>query len=527
MRGEQTLEPGALRTVFLSIDRPELAHDVTELMRILAGRCDVTVVDAWPENMLETEAALEMAMREGEAQARFCHGGTYTEGQRPLDAMIASPPKNPREDSWEERDAVAHKRALRWAYKQAAYRAMRPQFSTATPWGCLTGIRPSKLLRSMVQSIGRKDALRQMGEDYDVSPEKQKLLLSILKRQAPILEGIVPEDVDLYIGIPFCRTRCQYCSFAAYALESQDGRRGVGEEKVDAYLEALEKDVRVNLRALRGAGYRIRSVYLGGGTPTSIGRGRLERLLALTLDEAGGYGLEFCVEAGRPDSMDEDLLRMLKGMGVTRLSINPQSMNQKTLDAIGRAHSPEDIETTFATARRLGFDDINMDIILGLPGEDLQDFAHTLNRIRGLAPEGLTVHALAVKRASRLREVLREDGQSVQLSREREASAMQALAAEMAEEMGLYPYYMYRQKYSAGNLENVGYAAAGKECIYNIDIMEECCSILALGAGAISKRHYPDGSLQRFANPKDLTTYGEKSGRLNDRRIALWKGQEA
>ena len=512
MNKRERLQPGALRTVFLSIDRDDLQHDVTELLRILAGRCAVLPSSAQTDAMEAEEGLLELAERGEQIWARFSSGGASHEAVEDL--------RQGGED-----DGDADKRNFRWAYKQAAYRAMRPLFATETPWGCLTGIRPSKLLRGLVQRQGETVALGYMKEAFDVSEDKLALLQGILRRQEPVLASIGPKDVDLYIGIPFCRTRCQYCSFTAYALKSQDGRKGISGDKKDGYIACLLEDIRVNLRALREAGYKVRSLYVGGGTPTAIGRTELEKVLTCALDEGGGYGLEFSVEAGRPDSMDEDILRMLKDMGVSRLSINPQSMNQKTLDAIGRAHSPQDIVDTFAMARRLGFDDINMDIILGLPGEGREDFAETLGQIQALSPDGLTVHALAVKRASRLREQLREDAQSVELIKGQEAAAMQKMAEAAAIQMGLSPYYMYRQKYSAGNLENVGYAAAGKACIYNIDIMEECCPILALGAGAISKWTYPEGRLERFANPKDLQIYRDKSSHLNASRIALWKGQ--
>lgn len=508
MKEREQIKPGALRTVFLWLGRPELAHDVTELVRILAGRCDVVLAEEMPPRPEAGQALLTLGSGEGMTMARFVWPGGESQESLPLSALPV--------------DAVGRKRILRWTYKQAAYRAMRPCFSTETPWGSLTGIRPSKLLRSMLAKDGLDGALRQLRVDFDVCEEKIQLLLAVLDRQAPVLSSISPGDVDLYIGIPFCRTRCQYCSFAAYALEGQGGRRGISPLMVQDYLDCLVDDIQVNLAALRERGYRIRSVYFGGGTPTSIGREALERLLNHTLQSAGGPVQELCVEAGRPDSIDRDTLCMLKDMGVNRISINPQSMNQKTLDAIGRDHSPEDIEKAFAQARSIGFDDINMDIILGLPGEDRTDFAYTLERIREMSPDGLTVHALAVKRASRLREELRADETSVAMVQEREAAAMQHMAAETAASLGLGPYYMYRQKYSAGNLENVGYAAPGKECIYNIDIMEECCSILALGAGAISKWRYDDGQLKRFANPKDLKTYIEKKDELNEKRGALY-----
>ena len=508
--------PGDLRTVFLCVDENALTHDITELIRVLAGHCEVCPIEAGQVMELSAEQALlTLRHKEGALEAQFESRARQKALSRPLPTQALP-------------DPVQQKRRKRWSYKQAAYQVMRPFFRTYTPWGSLTGIRPSKLFRQMAAQHGAEGARAMFASQFDVSEEKMNLLTAIAQRQAGILEGVSPEDYDLYIGIPFCRTRCNYCSFAASALEKEGKPIRRMEQLVPAYLDTLHEEIRANVGAFVRMGKRLRSIYIGGGTPTAIQPRQLQALIQTTLKVAGGHGKEFTVEAGRPDSIDKDMLSMLKTMGVTRISINPQSMNNTTLQRIGRAHSAEDIGRAYALARSMGFDHINMDIILGLEGETLQDVEHTLAWMERFGPDSLTVHALALKRASKLREELlgqEEAGRKQrQMAVEEQAAQMQQAAAHAAARMGLTPYYMYRQKYSAGNLENTAYARPGAASLYNVDIMEEEVSILALGAGAISKR-VGNGQLERLANPRDIQTYMAAVATKTAERIALWQGQ--
>ena len=408
---------------------------------------------------------------------------------------------------------LERKRYEKRAIKIAAFRALHQLFpEVRLPWGSLTGIRPTKLLRELEENFGETEACRVMEQEFDVSNEKLDLARRILSVQKPILQSLAPHQADVYIGIPFCKTRCLYCSFAAETLGKTD--------KITPYLAALKQDISMGAAIFAQAGYRIRSLYIGGGTPTVLSAGQLEELIRHTLSCYGGYGQEFTVEAGRPDTINREKLDVLCRMGVGRISINPQSMRDTTLACIGRSHSAQEIIEAYRLAKEIGFSSINMDIIAGLPGETLDDFRYTLDAIGALSPNNLTIHTLAIKRSSRLKQRLEE----YPLPPAHVVEEMVRLGATAAKEMGLVPYYMYRQKYMQGNLENVGYAAPGHVCIYNIDMMEESASIMAHGAGAMTKCVFPgrDLRVERIPNPKDLATYMAKISALAEQKRALF-----
>lgn len=396
-------------------------------------------------------------------------------------------------------NSLAEKKYEKRALKIAVFRALAAQLEGYTPWGSLTGIRPTRLFREMMDESGIEEARRIMKDEFDVSESKLALTEEIVKTQLPLLAREGAREADVYIGIPFCRSRCLYCSFAAEV-------RGKKTD-VSRYIEALKRDILHGARIMREGGWRIRSMYMGGGTPTALTASELDEVLSCALEAYGGYGMEFTVEAGRPDTIDREKLELLKRLGVGRISINPQSMNSETLERIGRSHSPESIMEAYGLAKEVGFDCINMDLIAGLPGENTADMERTLEAVAKLKPENLTVHTLAVKRSSRLRQRLEE----FPLPDAAITDEMVAVAADAAKQCGMRPYYMYRQKYMRGNLENVGYAMPGKECIYNIDMMEETTSIMAHGAGAMSKRVFGgEHRVERIPNPKDLATYMAK-----------------
>ena len=404
---------------------------------------------------------------------------------------------------------LTEKRLLKRAVKLCCYDLMKRLTGRRPPWGALTGIRPTRLLYAQLEAgDSLEQAERALRDTFDLSQEKAALLREIIVSQRGIVER-APQDVDVYVGIPFCTTRCAYCSFSSG--EIGDGRL------VEPYLCALFDEIDAARALMDEAGLRLRAVYAGGGTPTALTAAQLARLLARVTRAFPG-ARELTVEAGRPDTLDADKLRALRDAGVGRISINPQTMNDATLRAIGRAHTARDICEAFALARSLGFDNVNMDVIAALPGETPDDFLRTLEQIRDLAPESLTVHTLAVKRSSRLHE------RGYRPTGEEDARRMVDMGLQAAHGMGMRAYYLYRQKYMAGNLENVGYALPGCACAYNVDIMEETTSILALGAGGISKRVQEDAQLRirRAPNVSNIEQYIARVGEMAQRKRALF-----
>ena len=330
-------------------------------------------------------------------------------------------------------------------------------------WGTLTGVRPTKLLMNLLETgKTEEEAVTWMQEQYRVTGEKAILGLEVAKREKALLGQLDYENgYSLYIGIPFCPSICSYCSFSSYPLASWKTR-------VEDYLDALCRELAFIGQTAAAKNRKLNTVYIGGGTPTTLEPEQLHRLLSCVESHFSYADLkEFTVEAGRPDSITREKLNVLKTHGIGRISVNPQTMQQKTLDAIGRRHTVEDVKRVYAMARELGFDNINMDLIAGLPGETKEDMQDTLEQIKKLAPDSLTVHALAIKRASRMT----RENCAVQMGSA--LTQMIELASSYAKDMGLYPYYLYRQKNIAGNFENVGYAKVDKAGIYNILIMEE------------------------------------------------------
>ena len=366
---------------------------------------------------------------------------------------------------------LEEKRLLKRLMKRCCYQLLKAYTGRQPAWGSMTGIRPTRLYYQQLEAgKTREEARKALTDIFDLSPEKLSVLDEIITAQ----EGLIdrnPQSCDLYIGIPFCTTRCSYCSFSSG--EIGDGRL------VEPYLQALFHEIETCAQMVREMGLTVRVGYIGGGTPSSLNTNQLDRLLTHTLTCFDGL-TEFTVEAGRPDTLDKEKLAMMRSHPVTRISINPQTMNDETLRRIGRAHTAQQTVDTYALARSLGFDDINMDVIAALPGEDFDMFASTLEKVSSLAPESLTVHTLAIKRSSRLHE------QGYQQC-EKDVERMVELGRACAHRMGMRAYYLYRQKYMAENLENVGYAKPDHVCRYNIDNMEETTSVLALGAGGISK----------------------------------------
>ena len=407
------------------------------------------------------------------------------------------------------------KKYLKKELKKQIYRVMHELTKAELPWGALTGIRPTKLIVTMIEAapdVTDEEITSFLKENYYVTDEKAALGIQIARREIKLLEKIdYEEGYSLYIGIPFCPTTCLYCSFTSYPI-------GAYTKKADDYVTALLKEI--SYASARFADRKLNSIYIGGGTPTTLEPEQLERLLHAVRDSFDfSHNREFTVEAGRPDSITPEKLAVLLKHGVTRISINPQTMNQKTLDLIGRYHTVEQVKETFQMARSMGFDNINMDFIVGLPGETMEDIRFSMEEVQKLNPDSLTIHSLAIKRASRLN-IMREQYKDFTIENNEQ---IMELCAAAAENMGMTPYYMYRQKNIAGNMENVGYARTGRAGIYNILIMEEKQTIVALGAGSVTKRIYPDGRIERCANVKDVTQYIERIDEMIERKEKLFE----
>ena len=409
------------------------------------------------------------------------------------------------------------KKYLKKELKKQIYRVMHELTKAELPWGALTGIRPTKLIVTMIEAapdVTDEEITSFLKENYYVTDEKAALGIQIARHEIKLLEKIdYEEGYSLYIGIPFCPTTCLYCSFTSYPI-------GAYTKKADDYVTALLKEI--SYASARFADRKLNSIYIGGGTPTTLEPEQLDRLLHAVRDSFDfSHNQEFTVEAGRPDSITPEKLAVLLKHGVTRISINPQTMNQKTLDLIGRYHTVEQVKETFQLARKMGFDNINMDFIVGLPGETMEDIRFSMEEVQKLNPDSLTIHSLAIKRAARLN-IMREQYKDFTIENNEQ---IMELCAAAAENMGMTPYYMYRQKNIAGNMENVGYARTGRAGIYNILIMEEKQTIVALGAGSVTKHIYPDGRIERCANVKDVTQYIERIDEMIERKEKLFADQ--
>lgn len=391
--------------------------------------------------------------------------------------------------------------------KRTIYELLKDETGLRPQWGLLTGVRPAKIISGLLaEGKNEEYCLDYLVKDYLVMEHKAKLALTVAKAEQKILDGNKPNEISLYIGIPFCPTRCLYCSFTAYPLAQYKNR-------VDEYLEAMFQEL--DYLAEYAKDFDMKSIYIGGGTPTSLTEEQLQRLLQKVDTLFDTKNIEYTVEAGRPDTITREKLRLMKKYGVNRISINPQTMNEETLKRIGRKHSVEDIRRVFQEARELGHDNINMDLILGLPGEEPHDVKHTMEEIMALAPDNVTVHTLAVKRASRLKEEFDQHTLATAEALEK----MLSIAAEYAEKMGMEPYYMYRQKNMVGNFENVGYCHPGKEGVYNVQIMEEKQTVLAVGAGASTKTVDPETDrIDRIFNVKSVEDYISRIDEMIERK---------
>ena len=491
--GFMLLKGTVIRMKVVKLSHPNYEYDVHSLVKAFYAEEQVTVItpETKPEKLAELgpQTAIEITLSETGAQVR-----------------VGEEVFTWKQTSEEIRDG--YKNGL----KRFLYRTLSKVTGQELPWGNLTGIRPTKIAYGMLDE-GKSDVeiLKFMEQCHYVSEEKALLGIDIAKRERDLLKNIHYEGgYSLYIGIPFCPTTCLYCSFTSYPIAAY-------RKQVELYVDAVIKEMDYVAESFKDK--VLDTVYIGGGTPTTLEPEQLDRLItALKSKFDFSTVQEFTVEAGRADSITREKLEVLYRHQVSRISVNPQTMKQETLDIIGRKASVEQVLTAYRLAREVGFDNINMDLILGLPGELEEDVQRTIDKVVELAPDSLTVHSLAIKRASRLNQWIQENGVSMLHN----TDETMKIAAAGAEKLGMKPYYLYRQKNMSGNFENTGYALPGKYGLYNILIMEEKQTIVALGAGSITKRVFPDGRIERCDNVKDVALYIEKIDEMIERKQMLF-----
>ena len=484
-----------------TLEGHDLKHAVEEMLFHLLPTVTLTRADTagegdWCRSLLSEQ--------DGEAVGRAiaCIDGVTRESERRAPVAGLAP--------------LDHKRTVTELVKMTVYDAVAPSLAQPPVWGSLTGVRPAKLARGLIErGMSRGEAAAYLREHFYVSPERTALTIRAAATAMELDKDIGPDDISLYVGIPFCPSRCYYCSFVS-STTAQSGHL------IEPYLDTLCREIAETAALVREAGKRVQSVYIGGGTPTTLSEQQLARLLD-TLEQNFDFSRlrEYTVEAGRPDTITPGKLHALRAAGVGRVSINPQSMDDKVLAAIGRRHAAADVLRAYDEARQAGFDAINMDVIAGLAGDTAETFAQTIDTLTGLAPENITVHTLAIKRGADLTD------KAAASARRETVSRMLDGASHALQAAGYGPYYLYRQKFTAGGFENVGWCKPGTECFYNVTMMEELQTILSLGAGGVSKRVDRDtGWIERTNNPKYPLEYIRAADRLaNGKRKLLFPRQ--
>jgi len=407
-----------------------------------------------------------------------------------------------------DRETVRSRRKL---LQQCFYQAALPHLPQAPAWGALAGVRPTKISSKHLLSGGtREEAQRLLETEYFVTPARSALAVDCSVSTAKAASLLADTDISLYIGIPFCPTRCSYCSFVSRSI----GKRT---ELLDPYLQALEQELAVTGQLLATLGRHVRTLYIGGGTPTTLSCTQFAALMdSIHRHIDLSRCIEFTVEGGRPDTLDLEKLKTIRQCGANRMSINPQSMNDPVLRACGRPHNADAVLRSYAQAVEAGFDAINMDLIAGLPQDSLDGFCHSLDTVAALDPANITVHTLALKKGADLfeKQVALPDSSSV--------SQMVDYANRTLANLSYKPYYLYRQKYMSGSFENVGWSRDGLDCLYNIYMMEELHTIISIGGGGMNKVNLPGGKLQRFHNPKFPEQYIEQLSSVLRQKEALF-----
>ena len=407
-------------------------------------------------------------------------------------------------------------RERRRTLQQSYYKAAIQLLPALPAWGALAGVRPTKISTKHMMAGGTaKSAEKLLKDVYYVTPERRKLAVDCSESTVHAAHLLEDTDVSLYVGIPFCPTRCTYCSFVSRTV----GRKT---ELLEPYLEALLKEIEVTGRLLAESGRKVRTIYIGGGTPTTLSSSQMARLMDTIRNSFDmSRCIEFTVEGGRPDTLNEEKLRTIFEHGADRMSINPQTMEDHVLRACGRPHKAADVVRAYGEAVAAGFKAINMDLIAGLPDDSVEGFKRSLDAVAALNPANITVHTLALKKGADLFE------KRVSLPTQEEVTEMVAYASDTLRSLGYKPYYLYRQKYMSGSFENVGWSRDGLDCLYNIYMMEEVHTIISLGGGGMNKVNLPGGKIERFHNPKFPEQYIEMLDSVLSQKeelFALMKG---
>ncbi len=429
----------------------------------------------------------------GQAESALHRGGTYLTATARITLNGRTVTASRRLKASEE--TVRLRRRI---LQQSYYLAALPLLPKAPAWGALAGVRPTKITtKHLLEGGTPKSAEKLMKDVYYVTEARRKLSVDCSASTVNAVKQMEPEDISVYVGIPFCPTRCTYCSFVSRTI-------GKKTELLEPYLAALEQEIRFTAELMRKSGKHLRTLYIGGGTPTTLSTHQMIRLLD-TLRSSFDFSrcIEFTVEGGRPDTLDFEKLRAIREHGADRMSINPQTMEDSVLRACGRPHKAADVVRAYHEAVDAGFAAINMDLIAGLPQDDFDGFRRSLDAVTALNPANITVHTLALKKGADLFE--KREG----LSTAEEVARMVDYAGEALRSLDYKPYYLYRQKYMSGSFENVGWSRDGLDCLYNIYMMEELHTIVSLGGGGMNKVNLPDGTLQRFHNPKFPEQYIE------------------
>ncbi|MCI3923667.1 coproporphyrinogen III oxidase [Paenibacillus sp. TRM 82003] len=491
----------------------EYDMELFHLCKLFYDEADVNIAEASSEEEAEPDLAIRLELTIDEAaDAAHVKATTTERGGAPRVETYRRPLSS--------RTGDDRRTVLKRAVGSGLVKALEGATGLVQPWGTLTGVRPTKLMHNLIERYGLEEAKLIVQAEYFVTEAKAELLADVAVRQLdviPDLHTINEKEVSVYIGIPFCPTKCAYCTFPAYDIRGNNG-------SVETFLEGLHYEIRETGKWLKAAGLGITTIYWGGGTPTSIEAEQMDALF-VTLRESfpDMSGLrELTVEAGRPDTITPEKLDVMRKWNVDRISINPQSFTQRTLDTIGRHHTVDETVEKFRLSREMGMNNINMDVIIGLPNEGLPELRHSLAETEKLLPESLTVHTLSFKRASKMT----KDRDRYEVAERDEIRAMMEEAVDWTKRKGYVPYYLYRQKNILGNLENVGYSLPGKESLYNILMMEERQTVVGLGCGAVSKVVFPGtgeavDKIERYPNPKEPSHYNQAYKEYTAKKLAL------
>ncbi len=495
---EEPEEKLNIHTLIINSDKEIINKIVKEILVLFKVAIDDKTADSYDYDIIEVSNALEKG---NELKVSTILSLTDTTGKQRImqKASTARPDENPK---------AAVNRLVKWNL----YYLLDKEFGPITaPWGILHGVRPAKIAHRYIENgLDKSAIIERLMSDYAVSHKKACLLTDIAYKQLPVISSSDKNTVSIYIGIPFCLSRCLYCSFPSGILPSDD--------VIDSFMAALHKEVLALTELIKRYALKVQNIYIGGGTPTSLSEKYFLLLLKYADSLKTDTNIEFTVEAGRPDSISIGKIESMNKYNVNRISVNPQSMQERTLDIIGRKHTPQDVIDIYKVIRNISAARINMDLILGLPGESAADVHDTIDKIVGLAPDDITVHALAIKKGSALKE-LKDD---IKLPDDAVVNEMAQVVETTLRNNNYLPYYLYRQGYMSGQLENIGYCRDGAASIYNIQIMSERQTILGIGGNASTKIVAPSGTyLKTLFNPKDLKTYVENVDEYIMRRSSL------